>query len=566
MQWKHANIIPIFKKGDKSNPTNYRPISLLSCVGKIFERVMFKHFYNYLHSNNLLYNMQSGFIPGHSTTTQLIEIYHNICLALDNREFACFTFCDISKAFDRVWIQGLIHKLKAYGFAGNILHWISDYLTNRTHQTVLNQCKSVVGKPSAGVPQGSVLGPLLFLVFINDLPDGLLGLSRLFADDTSISHQSDSVLDIVRDTNIDMENISKWSKDWLVEFNPSKTKILLFGNRRDELTNMTFMFDGSEIDPVHSHKHLGVIFTDNGKWTEHINSIVEKVTKQLAVLRKLKYMLNRDVLNKLYTTFIRPHFEYTCEVWDNITETDSTRLDRLQHEATRIVTGLPKFCSIASLYAEIGWEMLKSRREKRKLCQMYKIKTGQAPDYLSNIVPPEVGEATRYSLRNNRDIQQFNCRLSIMKTSFFPSTIDRWNNLPIDIRNSTSLLSFKRKLNSLSPQTCPPKYYNNGQRQFNIIHARLRRECSSLNADLYKINLSDTYLCRCGSGVENAKHYFLECELYDNIRPSLVRTIAHNGGRCDIKTILYGNPSLNFDRNQRIFKAVHTYIKQSNRF
>ena len=104
------------------------------------------------------------------------------------------------------------------------------------------------------------------------------------------------------------------------------------------------------------------------------------------------------------------------------------------------------------------------------------------------------------------------------------------------------------------------------QRQFNIIHARLRRECSSLNADLYKINLSDTYLCICGSGVENAKHYFLECELYDNIRPSLVRTIAHNGGRCDIKTILYGNPSLNFDRNQRIFKAVHTYIKQSNRF
>ena len=106
---------------------------------------------------------------------------------------------------------------------------------------------------------------------------------------------------------------------------------------------MTFMFDGPEIDSVHCHKHLGVIFTDNGKWTEHTNSIVEKVTKQLAVLRKLKYMLNRDVLNKLYTTFIRPHFEYACEVWDNITETDSTRLDRLQHEAARIVTGLPKF-------------------------------------------------------------------------------------------------------------------------------------------------------------------------------------------------------------------------------
>ena len=130
--------------------------------------------------------------------------------------------------------------------------------------------------------------------------------------------------------------------------------------------------------------------------------------------------------------------------------------------------------------------------------------------------------------------------------------------MPIDIRNSTSVLFFKRKLNSLSPQTSSPK--------FNMIYARLRRECSSLNADWYKINFSDTYLCRCGSGVENAKHYFFECELYNNIRPSLVRAIAHNGGRCDIKTILYGNPSLNFDRNQSIFKAVHTYMKQSNIF
>ena len=226
--WKLAHVIPIFKKGDKSQPSNYRPISLLSCVGKVFERVVFKHMYNYLHTNKLLYKFQSGFIPGHSTVHQLIEIYNNICLSLESKEFNCITFCDISKAFDRVWIKGLLYKLKKYGFKEKIYFWLQSYLTSRKLKLVLNNDISSEGSITAGVPQGSVLGPLLFLVYVNDIADELIGLTRLFADDTSVGNSSNSFDTIISNTNIDLKKISDWAKKWLVSFNPSKTDIMIF--------------------------------------------------------------------------------------------------------------------------------------------------------------------------------------------------------------------------------------------------------------------------------------------------------------------------------------------------
>ncbi|KAK3092504.1 hypothetical protein FSP39_003753 [Pinctada imbricata] len=563
IQWKHANVIPVHKKGSKSDTTNYRPISLLSCIGKIFERVMFKHFYNHLNSNKLLHNMQSGFLPGHSTTFQLIDIYHHICLALDHKEYLGFTFCDISKAFDRVWIKGLIHKLNAYGFKGEILKWISSYLTNRSQQVILNQCSSTIGRPTAGVPQGSVLGPLFFLVFINDLPDAIEGLSRLYADDTSVSHSSSSLSEIERNTNLDMTNITKWSKDWLVEFNPAKTKVLVFGADDNELENLTFIFDNIPINPVHSHKHLGITFDNNGKWTSHIDDIVTKVSKLIAVFRKIKYKLNRNTLNKMYLTFIRPHLEYACEVWDNITINDSNRLEKLQNEAARIVTGLPKYCSLNSLYSELSWETLKKRREKQKLGIMYKIKNGLVPDYLSDILPPEVHENTPYNLRNSHNIQQLNTRLNLYKNSFFPATIKLWNDLPLDTRNSTSINTFKRKL--YTNIYLPPKHYSYGNRLTNIHHTRLRHGCSSLNAHLFKYNISTSDRCNCGE-TETSKHFFLDCKLYDNIRLPLISAITQNEGTVNMSTILCGDETLSLSCNTRIVNAVQTFIKQSKRF
>ena len=143
--WKMATVMPLFKKGDRHSPSNYRPISLLSTVGKVFERVIFKHAHNYFIENSLFYKYQSGFMPGHSTVHQLIEMYHNICLALEEKKHACLVFCDISKAFDRVWHKGLLIKLKSYGILGELLIWISNFLSNRKQKVFISNSFSDPG-------------------------------------------------------------------------------------------------------------------------------------------------------------------------------------------------------------------------------------------------------------------------------------------------------------------------------------------------------------------------------------------------------------------------------------
>ena len=184
--WKLANVTPIFKKGDPSKPSNYQPISLLSCLGKLFERCVHKYLYNYLNDNRLLTKYQSGFIKGDSTTNQLIFIYDDINRALDEGLEVRAVFCDISKAFDRVWHRGLLHKLSSLGICGPLLKWFSSYLTLRKQRVVCSNVSSDWSIINAGVPQGSILGPLLFLIYINDIVSQINTNVRLFADDTSL--------------------------------------------------------------------------------------------------------------------------------------------------------------------------------------------------------------------------------------------------------------------------------------------------------------------------------------------------------------------------------------------
>ena len=228
--WKLAHVTPIFKKGDRSLVSNYRPISLVSCVGKTFERVIFKHVYNYLITNSLIYQYQSGLLPGHSTVHHLIKLIHHTCLALEKHETNCQIFCDISKAFDRVWHRGLLLKLENYGINGNLLLWFEDYLKNRSKKVCINENFSSEKSISAGVPQGSVLGPLLFLIYKNDISEDLTGLARLFADDTSLSYSSIDLHQIEMILNEDLRKLSVWAKKWLIVFNPLKTEVMLISN------------------------------------------------------------------------------------------------------------------------------------------------------------------------------------------------------------------------------------------------------------------------------------------------------------------------------------------------
>ncbi|XP_071123817.1 uncharacterized protein [Mytilus edulis] len=240
----------------------------------------------------------------------------------------------------------------------------------------------------SGVPQGSVLGPLLFIIYINDIAEQLTSLCRLFADDTSFSYSGHDEKLIQSVVSRDLRQLDEWSRKWLMSFNPEKTEIMMFSN--NEIQNLNFTMNNKEIPIVRSHKHLGVTFRSDAKWNNHVENILNSVKKHLNILRKLKYQLSRQNLEKLYLVFIRPIFEYATEVWDNCGKGYSIKLEQLQLEAARIVTGLPVYTHSETVLKEVGWETLEERRKRRKLQLFYKIQNNNAPEYLCNLVPPKI--------------------------------------------------------------------------------------------------------------------------------------------------------------------------------
>ena len=530
---------------------------------KFFEKIVFKNIYNHLKNNKLIYPYQSGFIPGHSTIHQLVEIYDTICKAFENQNYYCMTFCDISKAFDRVWHKGLLHKLHHYGLTGNILKWLKSYLSDRRQCVQYNNCSSYILKVTAGVPQGSVLGPLLFLIYVNDMADKLQCFTRLFADDTSIGTSSNSINHIQNISNEDLAKLIEWASDWLVNFNPSKTDIVLFSNRT-LIINTDFKFGDVNIEPTNTHKHLGLTFCNDGKWSTHIDQILQKAAKQLGLLKNVKYLISRQSLQILYTIFIRPVMEYASEVWDNCSEGHSDRLEKLQLEAARIITGLPSYTSKEALYFETGLETLKSRRKVKRLCLLYKIINEQAPEYLQHLLPPSRADSNPYLLRSNNNITIPPARLDIYLKSFFPNTIREWNSLDINVRNSINLSTFKRKIKT--PINQAPFYFREGDRKLNILHTKLRYRCSGLNSDLSRVNLVESNNCSCGTAPEDAGHYFLHCHKYDLLRQQLFSNLMTLTNNINLKTILFGDESLTSNCNNKIFKFVQDFIKRSKRF
>ena len=209
--WKRANVSPVHKKDDKGSVDNYRPISLLSSVGKTMENLVHKHVHNYLLENSIITSFQSGFTAGDSSVNQLVELYNTFCQALDEGKEVRSVFCDISKAFDRVWHRGLIAKLKHYGIWGPLLNWFQSYLTNRFQRVVIPGGISEWLEILAGVPQGSILGPLLFIMFINDIVKEIHSNIRLFADDTSLYIIVDFPDSAAQILNVDLERIYEWA-------------------------------------------------------------------------------------------------------------------------------------------------------------------------------------------------------------------------------------------------------------------------------------------------------------------------------------------------------------------
>ena len=495
--YKDANVTPVHKKGDLSLVSNYRPISLLNSVAKLFEKLVFKYLYNHLQDNNMLSSLQSGFIPGDSTVNQLAYLYHIFTKTLDAGKEVRTVFYDISKAFDRVWHEGLIYKLKAAGVSEDVLKWIQSYLSGRRQRVVLPGSFSEWVYIKAGVPQGSILGPLLFLLYINDIVKNIGSNIRLFADDTSLFIIVDNPTTAALCLNSDLEKLSRWAAIWLVTFNPSKNESLLISRKINKPIHPPLYMQNVQIQEVSSHKHLGLYFSNDCSWHQHIDYIKQKAWFRIHIMRKLKFKLDRKSLETIYLTFIRPLLEYGDVIWDNCTQYEKNELDKIQNEAARITTGTTKLVSLDNLYKEVGWQTLHRRRQDHKITLFYKMFNQLTPVYLSSLIPQQMNAISHHNLRNSNDIHTIRSNTSLYHNSFLPSTLRQWNGLPVEVRQLNTLSSFKTFLKKDLQSV--PTYYYCGSRKAQILHARLRTGCSSLNMDLFHKNITESPLCRCGS-------------------------------------------------------------------
>ena len=446
-----------------------------------------------------------------------------------------------------------------------MLDWFKNYLSNRTQRVALNGQFSDWGYIKAGVPQGSVLGPLLFLVYVNDIVDIIRSNIRLYADDVTLYITVDDPIDSTKSAetlNKDLKEIEKWSQQWLVQFNGAKTKTMLISNKRNPSYSQV-SFQESALEYVTVHKHLGLLIRSDLSWSTHINFIVNKAKRLTGIMKLLQYKLSRRSLEIIYFSYVRPILEYGDVVWGGCTETEAGLLESVQLAAARAVTGATIRTSHDKLYSETGWEKLSKRRENHRLELLYKIVHGLTPKYLFDLLPQNVSSRTNYNFRSKANITEIKNRIMIFKNSFLPSTIRQWNTLTLATRNSEDVESFRRKLNK--NVTKPNELFYIGNRTASILHARIRMGCSGLNQDLHKIGIKESPQCSCGSAKETAYHYFFECPNYI-IQRDILQSKIIPLAPFTLNTLLFGNKSCSKANNKYIFEKTQTFITQSGRF
>lgn len=577
--WKVANVSPIFKKKDNKNPQNYRPISLLPSISKVFEKLVYDKLYNYLCLNNLLNSKNSGFRHGDSTINQLVSISDKLYRALDNRQEARMVFLDASKAFDKVWHKGLLFKLKQLGLQGTVIDWLSSYLDKRRQRVVINGAHSSWAFLEAGVPQGSILGPLLFLVYVNDITEGIRSDINLFADDTSLLEVINDPVISADVLNSDLNRLQQWASQWLVTFNASKTEIITFSAKVIKPFHPQLFLAGTPLVEVSHHTHLGLTFSNDLNWTTHIKSVVSKASQRVAIMKRLKYTLSRSTLERLYITLVRPILEYGSVIFDACTQADAQLMETVQYEAARICTGAIWNTNRNSLLSEMGWDLLETRRKISKLVLLFKMKNDLAPSYLSNILVSTVSDMHRYPLRNAHHFRPPRVNTSRYKRSFLPSTINLWNQLPMNIILQPDLLQFKRAVTFHLLNTKSPPFWRIGERSLSIFHTRLRLGLSGLNAHLFSHGLSESSSCACGYRMEDPTHFFFFCPQYAAHRPGLLSALDQSIQQIDtvlnpqmlttrskLVLLLSGSPHLSYNSNVALFNGVQTFIHKTRRF
>ena len=439
--WKDAIITPIHKKGSKKVPSNYRPISLTSVFCRMLESIIKGKIMTYFDTNNLFSEQQHGFRPKMSCVTQLLHVMEYWTKISDDGNDVDIIYLDFCKAFDCVPHQRLLSKLKAYGIAGSVLNWITDFLSNRRQRVNIKGSYSDWSSVTSGVPQGSVLGPLLFIIYINDLPESVQSYTAIFADDTKLYRPIINA----EDSNIlqsDLDLLIEWCKVWLMNFNYSKCKHLPFGHNSP--SRHYTMGSGTalhQICTVDEENDLGIMFSRNFKFKSHIHKMVQKANKVLGVINRTFKYLDPNIMRLLYTSLVRPHLDYASNIWNPYLLEDMRTIEKLQRRATKLIPSL-KQCTYQERLSALNLPSLQYRRLRMDLIMTYKILQGTVHlrkdhFFIMNTNPTRT---------NGLKIYKHHCNKTLRRYSFSQRIIDHWNRLPSEIVNAPNLLSFKTQL------------------------------------------------------------------------------------------------------------------------
>jgi hypothetical protein len=368
-EWKLAHVVPIYKKGSRELPSNYRPISLTSICCKMLEHIVLHHMSS--RTSEILASNQHGFRKTYSCTTQLASVIQDVVMAFDSKKPVHAVVLDFAKAFDVVPHRLIIQKLLKYNFEPFLIHWINSFLSQRKQKVLLDGVLSETCRVSSGVPQGSVLGPVLFITFINDIVDCAPNSSiKLFADDTLLYRQVSTAQD--SDTlQADLDKVAAWAASNGMSFNVSKTSVLVFGSQPPL---HTYTIEGKPLQFCPTAKYLGVHLSTDLRWETQVNAVITKASRTLGMIKHTLYNAPSRVRLLAYKTLCRPLLEYACEVWDPASKTLTLALESVQNRAVRFIFKLKgREVSISETRRSGGLQSLKRRRQELRIKLFLKI-------------------------------------------------------------------------------------------------------------------------------------------------------------------------------------------------
>ena len=432
-EWSLANICPLFKKSDRSLACNYRPVSLTCVPCKLLEHIVCSNIMAHLDEYKLLSDRQHAFRKGHSCETQLTTVINDWAKILDNRGQVDTFILDFEKAFDTPPHELLKSKLFGYGIGGKTLKWIDSFLCFRQQRVVVNGVKSDWAPVLSGVPQGTVLGPLLFSLYINDISSDIESEIRLFADDCVCYREIKDEKDTMK-LQRDIDRLGSWARKWGMRFQPVKCNMMQLTRKRIKKIHASYTLEGTNLENVESIKYLGVTITSDLRWNTHVSNVCTKANRTLGFLRRNLHSFPQEVKEAAYKGLVRPVLDYGSSVWDPPGVVLQEELESVQKRAARFVTGNYDYetGSMTGILGQLKWESLKKRRKDNRLILLYKGLKGKASVPTDDLIPKTRRCRNQHSMAFQTPI----ANTDVYKGSFFPQTIRDWNALPDSLISS----------------------------------------------------------------------------------------------------------------------------------